>query len=351
MSIMKRLIQAASSGIRRRKPYDGRGLPTEAPGAEKQLWDLYVLIGGTVVQSVLVLLGNVPRMSAWLLTLLAVGIGQGLLLPSSVGWAGGLTVVVLWVLFRQVAGVWVQAELVQSLLEIVGLSLNVVLAVRYRQAWQQQQHELQELRALREVLVAGDVGTGLLPREVGELRMAEEVDRAMLFRRPLGLLLVEIEQLPELPTGKADASASSIEPLSTSPREVYQAVIRQLTSASLVHDIPFRIAPNLVGLIMPERDWDKLYKDAEAIVNALRSASFLDREGHSRFAHRYVKLSFGLGTYQGEVVGTIDLMRAAEDSLSISRDLADLGEAPVAAYAMPATPIIESRLVVSDEEE
>ncbi|TEU12936.1 MAG: hypothetical protein E3J21_19930 [Anaerolineales bacterium] len=348
MSIVERLIRAIRSGITRREPE--RTLAesehtTDQPGhpaanvAERQLWTIYTLIGGTVAQSALVLLGNVPRLSAWLLTLLALGIGQGLLLPSNIGWFGGLAVVVLWVLFRQATGTWVRAELVQSLLESIGLSLNVVLAVRYRQVWQQQQHELQELRALREVLVAGEVGTGLLPREVGELRMLEEVDRARLFRRPLGLLLVELEQLPEPSTAEVDF------------RQIYQAVARQLASASLVHDIPFRVDLNRTGLIMPEREWDKLYEDAESIVSALRKATLLDREERLQSVLRFVKLNFGLGTYQGEVVGTIDLLRAAEDSLSISRDLADLGEAPVSAYAMPAAPIVESKLAVSDEEE
>ncbi len=304
-----------------------------------QPWELYALIGAVIAESALITLGNLPRMSPWLLALLAAGVGQALLLPATAAWLAGLGVVVAWVLLRQAGGIWIQPELFQSLLEVAGLGLNIVLAIRFRQIWQQQQEELQELRELEGVLVAGEVGTGLLPREVAELRLEEEVDRARQFQRPLGLLLVEVESLPKL------------EATDVQFRQVYQAITRQLTSASLVHDIPFRVGQRRIGLILPERSWDELYADAGSIVNALHSATFLDREEQSQPAHDYIQLTVGLGTYQGERVEEIDLMGAAEDSLGISRDLADLGEVSVSAYAMPATGVLEPKLVLGEEEE
>ncbi|MDQ2997879.1 MAG: hypothetical protein M3R61_12600, partial [Chloroflexota bacterium] len=150
---------------------------------ERQPWELYMLVGGLIGQTALVLLGNQPYVSAWLLALLALGVGQGLLLPSTAAWFGALATVVLWVLFRQAIGIWSSGVLVQSMLEVVGLALNIVLAIRHRQIWRRQQLELQELRVLRQVLVVGEAGTGMLPREVAELRLREEIDRARLFRR------------------------------------------------------------------------------------------------------------------------------------------------------------------------
>ncbi|MBS1253393.1 MAG: hypothetical protein MAG451_02442 [Anaerolineales bacterium] len=310
-----------------------------SPFAVRQPWELYALIGTVIAESALITLGNLPHMSAWLLALLAVGVGQALLLPATAAWLTGLGVVVAWVLLRQAAGIWIQPELFQSLLELAGLSLSVVLAIRFRQIWQHQQEELQELRELEDLLVAGEVGTGLLPREVAELRLEEEIDRARQFQRPLGLLLVEIDALPKL------------EATDVQFRQVYQAITRQLTSASLVHDIPFRVGQSRIGLILPERSWDDLYDDAESIVNALHSATFLDREEQPQPAHDYIQLTVGLGTYQGERVEEIDLMGAAEDSLDISRDLAGLGEVSVSAYAMPAAGVVEPKLVLGEEEE
>lgn len=306
---------------------------------ERLVWLLYGLVGAAILQSALALLGNEPTQSVWLLALLATGIGQALLLPSRFAWFGGLAAIVLWVMFRQATGVWIRDELLQSVLEVLGLSLNIVLAVRFRQGWEELQREVQELSALRQVLVAGEAGTGLLPHQVAELRLVEEVERARQFGRPLGLLLVEIEQLPGTPMEQIAA------------QEMHQAVVRQLVSASLVQDIPFRIDLNRVGLIMPERDWTSLYRDTEVIVAALKGASFLDSDGHLRNVTHYGRLCFGLGTYQGEASRKVDLMRAAEDSLSVSRDLADIGQASVTAYAMPASPIVDSKPIAADEEE
>ena len=311
-----------------------------APAAtEKLLWMLYALIGAAILQTALVLLDHEPEQAVWLVVLLAAGIGQGLMLPSRFAWFGGLAAVVLWVMFRQATGVWVRAELLQSMLEIAGLALNIVLAVRLRQSWEPLEQDMEELQTLRRLLVAGEAGTGLLPRQVAELRLLEEVDRARQFRRPLGLLLVEIEDLAESPAQQTQAL------------EAHQALVRQLVSTSLVHDIPFRMGPNQVGLILPERNWDSLYQDAESVINALKGAVFLDDEGRSHHVLHLVKLNFGLATYQGETSGTIDLMGAAQDSLSVSRDLAGIGETSVSAYAMPATPIVGSQAIAADEAE
>jgi GGDEF domain-containing protein len=310
-----------------------------AASTERVLWLLYALVGATILQSALVLLGNEVNNSVWLLVILAAGIGQGLLLPSRFAWFGLLGATVLWVMARQALGIWVQAHLLQSMLEVAGLMVGVVLAVRFRREWEPLQQERQDLLSLRQILLAGEAGTGLLSRQVAELRLAEEVDRARQFQRPVGLLLVEMEPLHQGSTGQLAWS------------EVQQAVIRQLVSASLVHDIPFRAEANRVGLILPERDWDSLYRDTESIVSALRQGLFIDGEGGPHEVVHHAALGFGLGTYQGEASGAIDLMRAAEDSLSVGRDLADIGETSVTAYAMPATPILDSGPISADEEE
>jgi hypothetical protein len=306
---------------------------------EQALWLIYALVGATIAQTTLVLLGNEVHHSVWLLAILAAAIGQGLLLPARFAWFGLLAAAVLWVIARQTMAIWMPARLPQSMLEVAGLILNVALAVWLRRDWEPLQQERQDFLSLRQVLLAGEAGTGLLSRQVAELRLTEEVDRARQFRRPLGLLLVEIEPLPRRAAGDAD------------PSEVQQALVRQLVSASLVHDIPFRADSNRVGLILPERAWDSLYQDIDAIVDTLRRAMWIDRKGRSHQVVHHVRLRFGLGTYQGEVSGTIDLMRAAEDSLSVGRDLADIGETSVTAYAMPATPILNSGPVSADEEE
>ena len=306
-----------------------QGQPQSAtPHLQRQPWELYALVGSLVALSALVITGNVPDVSLWLLALLVLGVGQALLLPPTAGLLGGLLVLVLWVLLRRATGILVRPELLQNALEVLGLTLNLLLAVGYTRVWQRQQRELGELRTLQSVLVAGEVDSGLLSFEVAELRLREELDRAQAFHRPLGLLLVESEWESSGDDGKQD--------------EAYRMVARQLAAASLVHDIPFQIDQNRFGLLLPERDWDELYRYAEDVVKMLEDLSLPDLKGGGNAERVPLKFRFGLGVYDGKGEGDIDLLRTAEDSLQISRDLAEVGAPSITAYAMPATPIIES---------
>ncbi len=297
------------------------------PIDERQPWEIYLLLGLLIVFTTLVVMNNVPHVMPWLLALVAAGVALALLLPPSAGALGGLGVVVFWVLLRQTTGVWTAAYLTQSIVEMIGLALLVGLAVRYKQIWQRQQRLVAQLHSLQQVLVPGEPGTGILPYDVAMLRLNEEIDRASSFGRPLALLLVDSEPLHDLATEELQM--------------VDRAIARKLSRAASVHDIPFRVSDTRLGLILPERDWRHLYEHAESVTMALITGGrYLDRAGHGQHLRDTVKFTFGLGTYQGEEATGLDLMRAAEDSLSVSRDLEDLGSILLpSAFAMPATPI------------
>lgn len=307
----------------------------ETPSGIHHPWEVYGLVGGLIAHSALILLGNTPALAAWLLTLLAVGVGQALLLPTTAASAGWLATGVGWVLLRQAVGVWEPNLLLQSLAELGFLSLNVALAIQYSKVWQSLRAQLATLRELENVLV-GDGGAGLFSAEVAMLRLKEEVDRALLFQRPIGLLLAEV-------------TATTGDELPVPATQLFQAIARQLNSAAAVHDIPFRLEPNRFGIILPERDWQRLYADAEVIVSALKQASTLDPRGEPLPVRHFLTIDVGLGVYAGEAATNVDLLRAAEDSLEASRDLAALGEAPLTAYAMPAAPVQGARAAASDD--
>lgn len=306
------------------KPTSGEPIP----GAERQPWELYVLLGLIIVLTALVVMNNVPSIVPWLLALVAAGVGLVLLLSVTAGALGNLAIVVVWVLLRQTTGVWNADELLQSSVEMIGVALLLGITLRYKQVWQRQQHELAQLRGLQQVLAVGEPGTGILPYDVAMLRLDEEIDRASNFGRPLALLMVDIEHQPD--TTDQDLEA------------VDQAIARRLSGAASVHDIPFRDNITRFGLILPERDWQQLYERAESVTSALITGRYLDRSGHSQYISDKVQFTFGLGTYQGEGNTSVDLMRAAEDSLDVSRDLSNLdGNPAMSAFAMPATPIRE----------
>ncbi len=129
------------------------------------------------------------------------------------------------------------------------------------------------------------------------------------------------------------------------------ALARQLAGVLLVHDVPFHAGEKWLGVILPERDWDRVYADAEIIVQSLSSATLtLDDKADPCPIIECIDLSVGLGVYSGKDQVTIaDLVRAAEDSLRISHSLAGLADLPPQLHAMPATPVIEANLILTGE--
>lgn len=321
-------ISQHDPAVFRPKTEQKRRLRLPGTSDEQIVWLTFLLAIGLIVQVALVVTNHEPRAATWLLVITMVGIGQALLFPAGVGTLGSLLTVTAWLLFLQATNVWGEQARLGTVLEVTGLSLLLLLALAFRLYRQQEQSELAELRALRQVLVAGEAGTGLFPAEVAVLRLTEEVDRAQTFGRPLGLMLIEI--VPREGTEMSPETRA----------EISRALARQLIAVALVHDLPFRQNDLRLGLIMPERNWEQLYEDAEKVTGGLSRAVYSDTRGLPRPVSGVAQLLFGLGTYNGELSGEVDLMRAAEDSLAVSQDLASMGEPPSSAYAMPAAPAV-----------
>lgn len=305
--------------------------------SERQLWLVYALLGITMVESALVIWGNLPRTSAWLLMLLALGIGQGLLLPTAAGSLGGLAVAAFWVLFRQGAGIWQRTDLVQSLLELTGLGVSLALAIYYRRAWALDRKHFRSLQPLR-TLVADDEGSpGLVSFQVAGMRLQVEMERARAFGHPLGVVLFEATPRPGLDLAEADL------------QQVYRAVARQVGNEIESYDTPFADGPNRAGAIMPERDSDQLSHEAVAIVHSLVNTIYIDSQGMPKPVSDAVRLDCGLATYRGEAAVSRDLMLAAERCLSTSRArpeegawcCSDVVEVPVIQAQEPSAPLPE----------
>ncbi len=274
--------------------------------SERQLWLMYALVGMTIVVSALVVWGNVPRMSAWLLVLLAAGIGQAVLLPTVAGCLGGLVVLAAWVLFREQTGTWQLGDSMQPVLELVGLCASVALAIWFRQTWAGDKKHLNSLQPLRTLVADHEGVSGLVSRQVAELRLAVEMERARSFGHPLGVILFEVTPR----TGSALREAEV--------HEAYRAVARQLSNEVESYDTPFADGANRTGVIVPERSPDELRQLAESIAGCLAATVLIDAQGFPQPVAQALRLDCGLATYQGEAVESKALMQAAEESLRLS---------------------------------
>ncbi|MGB0389300.1 MAG: diguanylate cyclase domain-containing protein, partial [Ardenticatenaceae bacterium] len=278
-----------------------------------QPWELCALSVSIATLGALTMLGDSLTMFGdpltmfghplWLLSLLAIGVAQALLLATPYSLVGGLAVSAAWVLMRQSAGL----EPPQHLLEVLGVMATIAMAIRYRGIWQEERAALQELRALRGLLVDGEAGTGLVSRSVAELRLLEESERAETSQRPLGVLLIEINNTAH--PGGSDHKF----------RQASKAIERKLVNLARSYDLPFRAQENRIGLILPERDWQSLQNERASICEAVRHAVFVTQIGQPEPAMNHVRLGIGWSEY-GQTTG-IELLTMAERSLQPKRTL------------------------------
>lgn len=110
---------------------------------------------------------------------------------------------------------------------------------------------------------------GLLPHDVAMVRLEEEVDRARAHRRPLTVIIVDIEVLESLPD-----EAAREHPL--------RAVARILETRVLERDVPFAISATRLGAIFPETSALEGWIRVGAIVDAIAGAGYISRSTGAR---------------------------------------------------------------------
>lgn len=255
-------------------------------------------------------LNTPPTIAPWLIILQMISVIVGVMLSPLIAGMLGFVTLGLWIVARQNSGLWMQAELITTASEISLLTLNLLLAIRYRRLWLSEQKAIGEIRGVYDLLHAGEIGTGLLPYEIGELRLHEEVDRAAYFGRPVALLLIEMLPLQvTTPTAMLAKSQTSI--------------VQALTANLSLHDTPFRQSETRIAVILPERDWQELYIQADQLEYALRAAMVEERSGYFVPISHYLTLNFGLSVLEGGHQSLTRLIEKAENALHVHTHLVE----------------------------
>jgi GGDEF domain-containing protein len=283
------------------------GVQPDTYTALRQPWELYVLVGLIITSSLLVLTDISPEGIPWLMVLMAVGIGQALLLPAPLSLVAGGAVLVVWAFVTWQPDLWQIERQMVALAQIAVVALSIGMAARFRRIWQRQQDELSRYHDLRRRILEEGVGAGLCTRGMAELRMAAELEKARAEGQPMGAMLIEISgTLSGVEAGLAE--------------EAFREAARALGYIVEAGDVPFRDGAQRLGVILSGRPWDNLCQMVETVQRAVREAPVLDADGVPRRVGDCSAVYFGLGVYRGGA-GEVDLLRAAEDSLHISREM------------------------------
>ena len=120
--------------------------------------------------------------------MLAVGLARGALV--------GLLTVTLWIAIKQLLGIWEEVRFLDNLIELILVSLTFILGGIYHDRLQIILSVYRENRNRLKQLDLEDKTVGLIKPSIGTLRLNEEEDRSVRYRRPFALILIMVRPIP-----------------------------------------------------------------------------------------------------------------------------------------------------------
>ncbi|MEM7033612.1 MAG: hypothetical protein AAF629_28950 [Chloroflexota bacterium] len=261
-----------------------------------------------------------------LLGLLLLGLSQALLLPQPLSIIGGSTTVAVWVLVHQKQTLWSELLITDILLNLPLLSISLLSAMYIRYTWQNHRQGLLELTDLKDMLHEGEGGTGLVTHSVAELRLQEEMERSKASQRPVGLLLLSIDEINTVDVPNSELNLAR------------QAIARSLVNQTRIYDLSFRTSQSQIGVILPEREWNILCDDVWVLCQAARRATYIDRTEQARSVSDIVQLRIGWAVNQvenGQAVAEnpADLMTMAESIIAVNYTSANTAQFEATAFS------------------
>ncbi len=168
------------------------------------------------------------------------------------------------IMARQVGGAWTPADFALALslswcLVVVGWATGIA-SVRMRPAI--------DVRAVADAEPAFGA-LGLLPAPLALARLDEEVTRARRHGRPLTVVLISVEATDPTLSGAARSA-------------LHRTVARLVESLVPDSAVPFALAPDEVGAILPGTDGQAAWGLLGPVVDAAGRASFTVREQDER---------------------------------------------------------------------
>lgn len=273
---------------------------------EQGMYWLHLLLALVVAESVVILATNTPRTVAVFLFLFILLAGLSLELGRMRALLVWLVVTSLWIAAKHFLGAWSQDLLIYHLLEVLLLLAVAWTAGVYSDRQRRDWNSFAELELRLRAMDLEDRGAGLLRSAPGLLRLEEEQERAFQCKRPLSLLLLEVQPIPGAPW---------------EPRQgglVMKAVAAALKDIALETDVPFQVSNERMALILPETGMDSLQTSLDRLIANLQVVRSVQENGETRLVSDQAQVRYGFSVYLGESSAAPDMMTAAVRSLERS---------------------------------
>src|SRR5258706_1537585 len=261
-----------------------------------------------------IIYNNTLRSSPIFLFLLALGIGISSGVGLKRGGLLGMLLISVWISAKQVIGVWSQDRLYFNLLEVILAATAFVINGYYHEKLKMNfAEDMGESQRLK-LLDFEDTAIGLIKPAIGMLRLKEETDRALRYRRPFSLVLILIQPVSGIIWSNHERFA------------VMRAVATTVKDATRNMDIPFLVSVEKIALILPDTEINGVNKVLNNVLGKLISTRVINPDGKSESLQGHAQIRFGYGAFMGYSNQPIDLMEAAEKSLqrNIATNIGDI---------------------------
>lgn len=280
------------------------------PDHTQRLYVTLLIFAASLLASALVIFQN-NSMQTFPIFFFLLFLGAGIML--ALGVARGVLIALLmisaWIGVKQLLGVWEEARLLDHLLELILVGLTFIFAGRYHDRLQTLLNVYQEDQIRLKQLDLEDKHVGLLKSSIGLLRLSEEEERSVRYRRPVALILILVQPI------------TGINGTSPEEPELMRAIATSVKDTTRETDIPFLVAEDMIAVILPETETNGANKVINNILNRMMSTQFVTRSGDSMFIQTRVHLRFGFAAFLGSSEARINLMEAAKTSLQRSLEI------------------------------
>jgi GGDEF domain-containing protein len=241
--------------------------------------------------------------------LLFLGIGSTLLLGPLRGGAVALVLVAGWITVKQTIGVWIAPHAFKNLVELVGLIILFALSGWYGsmlknlvEAYQQNQQKLEQFNL-------EDKRIGLIKQSIGQLRLQEEEERSMRYKRPFSLILIMIQPTENVVWGSDEEIL------------LLRSAANTVKISSRRTDMPFLAGPSMIGLLLPETTIEGASRVVHSLTQNMLDAKYLDiHHGTIRLQER-LQIRYGFAAFLGQNDTPIDMFSAAQSSLQKNMEM------------------------------
>ncbi|HXQ32525.1 MAG TPA: hypothetical protein VN843_00750 [Anaerolineales bacterium] len=288
---------------------DGRQTRKPLDPSQRLYFTLLVFAASLLASAVVIIYNNSTRSLPVFIFLLFIGVGIMLALGLVRGVLIGLSMIFLWIAVKQLLGVWEQVRLLDALLELIIVGLTFIFSGIYHNRLQTILNIYRKNQNQLKQLDLEDKSIGLIKPSIGLLRLNEEEERSVRYRRPFALVLIVVRP-------QSGTSRESIDMY-----EIMRSIATSIKDTTRDTDIPFLAGEQKIAIILPETDTNGANTVVNNIFNRMIATQFVSRSGNSMDIQTHVQLRFGFGAFLGISRTKINLMEAAEKSLEQSWEI------------------------------